>query len=444
LLNRGLPTMPDVLQSSISNNISTSVLGSGEMIGNYTIKDGYFQSSNFVSGSAGWQLSPTGAEINVSTAILSLDIPDKTTANSFHVESDADSYWGCNVADFATNNDNAKAYILKTGVAKLQDVSVVGTISGRSTATIASAINASGHFIDANLDTSGKTMLKGFDFGTTDYQGALKSGDIAWNTTTGAITGGSGVLVYRGGIIGAKAGVAQFTLSASTGNATFAGSLSGASGTFGTITAGAISGVTITASTLQTGTTGNNVDITQGRISQRTGTTEVVYSDVGAYGGWWGLKDTSGNAQMAMYVDDADDNIRWRINSGDLYIQPDGNIYFAMGSSTSIKPTSDNTTSFGDSSHAWTTVWSYNYVDRCNIYDDLDDIAILRSIKAKGSDKYGHKKMDLNSLPEFLTSRRNGVKTAKVGRNLGRYVDLLAGAIKQLDDKVEKMKNDKS
>ena len=92
LLNRGLPTMPDVLQSSISNNISTSVLGSGEMIGNYTIKDGYFQSSNFVSGSAGWQLSPTGAEINVSTAILSLDIPDKTTANSFHVESDADSY----------------------------------------------------------------------------------------------------------------------------------------------------------------------------------------------------------------------------------------------------------------------------------------------------------------------------------------------------------------
>jgi len=284
LLNRGLPTMSDILQSSISDNVSTSVLGSGEMVGNYTIKDGYFQSSNFVSGLAGWQLSPTGAEINVSTAILSLDIPDATTASSFHTDSDGNSWWGCNVADFATDNDNAKAYILKTGVAKLQDVAVVGTISGRSTATIASAINASGNFIDANLNTSSKAMLKGFDFGSTDYSGALKSGDIAWNTTTGAITGGSGVLVYRGGIIGAKAGVAKFTLSASTGDATFAGTLSAATGTLGKVTISEVSGGNTHSIVL--GDTGSTFGFQaldyedNGTIEMRAGTGEAFFSGI--------------------------------------------------------------------------------------------------------------------------------------------------------------------
>jgi len=219
LLNRGLPTMPDVLQSSISNNISTGVLGSGEMIGNYTIKDGYFQSSNFVSGSAGWQLSPTGAEINVSTAILSLDIPDATTASSFHTDSDGNSYWGCNVADFATDNDNAKAYILKTGVAKLQDVSVVGTISGRSTATIASAINASGNFIDANLDTSGKEILGDFTFGAS---GAIKMITDADN----------GLWISPTGILAKKAGANTFTIGID-GSPTFVGTITASAGSIG-------------------------------------------------------------------------------------------------------------------------------------------------------------------------------------------------------------------
>ena len=124
------------------------------------------------------------------------------------------------------------------------------TLGGRTGTALAAAINASNNLvtdiINARLDSSTKKMLSDFTFGTADYAGALKSGTITWNTTTGALTGGDGVLVYRGGIIGAAAGVATFTLNASTGAATFAGALSAPTGTIG--------GFTINATTLANST----------------------------------------------------------------------------------------------------------------------------------------------------------------------------------------------
>lgn len=115
--------------------------------------------------------------------------------------------------------------------------------------------------LNSKLNTETKKILSDFDFGTTDYAGAVKSGDITWNSTTGAITGGSGVVVYRGGILGAKAGVAQFTLNASTGDATFAGTVAGASGTFGTVTAGTFTGCTFTGNTFQSALAGLRVQL---------------------------------------------------------------------------------------------------------------------------------------------------------------------------------------
>lgn len=119
------------------------------------------------------------------------------------------------------------------------------TLGGRLGSTLASAINSSGNFIDANLNTSAKTILSDFSFSPLDYSGAFKTGTITWNTTTGAITGGSGGLFNKGGLIFANAGVATITLDGATGNATFAGTLSAASGTLGSITAGTITGATV-------------------------------------------------------------------------------------------------------------------------------------------------------------------------------------------------------
>lgn len=114
--------------------------------------------------------------------------------------------------------------------------------------------NVSGDYINivnTALNTASKTILTDFTFESSDYAGAFKAGNPTWSESTGLITGGSGVLINARGILGANAGVATFTLDATTGNATFAGTLSAPNGTLGTITAG-----TITGATLQTATPG--------------------------------------------------------------------------------------------------------------------------------------------------------------------------------------------
>lgn len=120
--------------NNYTNGLSPSSLGAGELQGNTTVTDGYLQSSNFESGSAGWKLSPTDAELNVSTALASLDIPDTTTANSFHVESDGDTYWGANVA---TGLAGAPASITKAGVGTFSNIVITGgSVSGTPISSI--------------------------------------------------------------------------------------------------------------------------------------------------------------------------------------------------------------------------------------------------------------------------------------------------------------------
>jgi len=101
--------------------------------------------------------------------------------------------------------------------------------------------NESGDFINdvinARIDTASKYILSDFNFGSTDYSGGIKVGTITWNTTTGAVTGGDGIVISRAGILGAKSGVATFTIT-NAGDATFAGTLAAASGTLGSITIG--------------------------------------------------------------------------------------------------------------------------------------------------------------------------------------------------------------
>ena len=138
LLNRGLPELPNTLQSSISDNVSTSVLGSGEMVGNYTIKDGYFQSSNFVSGSAGWQLSPTSVELNVPTAVKEIAIG--TSPDWFKVDVSGNIWSGnATLAGAKTNNFAVE----KEGLLYCKGATIDGTstIDGKSASGFSTVID---------------------------------------------------------------------------------------------------------------------------------------------------------------------------------------------------------------------------------------------------------------------------------------------------------------
>ena len=82
------------------NTTDPSALRTGKFVGNMNIADGFLQSENFITGSAGWQITASGiVEFNSGTfrgslVAGSIDIPDTTTANSFHVDSSGNAWWG--------------------------------------------------------------------------------------------------------------------------------------------------------------------------------------------------------------------------------------------------------------------------------------------------------------------------------------------------------------
>lgn len=100
------------------------------------------------------------------------------------------------------------------------------TVGGVALSTISSNASSGKSISDALL-VSGTSVLKGVLVPTD--AGAIKTGTITWNSTTGALTGGTGIAVTEWGIIGANAGTATFTLEASTGAATFKGDITGGS-----------------------------------------------------------------------------------------------------------------------------------------------------------------------------------------------------------------------
>lgn len=100
------------------------------------------------------------------------------------------------------------------------------TVDGVTLSTIASNASSGKNISDALL-VSGTSVLKGVLVPTDS--GALKTGTITWNATTGALTGGTGIAITEWGIIGAASGSATFSIQASTGAATFKGDITGGS-----------------------------------------------------------------------------------------------------------------------------------------------------------------------------------------------------------------------
>jgi len=148
---------------------------------------------------------------------------------------------------------------------EVEIVTNLSTLSGSSSGAVGGMLAINGFdsssnlikdVINARMNTATKKILSDFDFGTTNYAGALKAGDIAWDTSTGAITSGSGVAVYRKGIIGATAGATTFSIDATTGSAYFSGELAAAYGTFGTITAG-----TFIGTVFKTASSGDRIEL---------------------------------------------------------------------------------------------------------------------------------------------------------------------------------------
>ena len=174
------------------------------------------------------------------------------------------------------NTDAAFIRLAQQDAVKNIAISTIEEVTARVETGLNSDANLITDVINARLDSESKKILSDFNFGTTDYAGAVKAGDITWNTTTGALTGGSGVVVYRGGILGANAGVATFSISAVTGAAYFAGQV--------VATSGDIGGWIITAGYLTSAVEGGHTDYVE---LKSTGPAHIK-----------ALEDTNNYAQM--------------------------------------------------------------------------------------------------------------------------------------------------
>lgn len=252
---------------------------------------GYSSGYKFSLGNpSGDHLLWDGSALTLSGALNagSINIPDEdTTANSFHVESDGDAWWGCTHTNFTANNDNATAYILKTGVARFASVTVVGgvidgtsTIGGRIASTLATAIDSSGHFADSAISTAAGTILGEFVFSGS---GAIQigtyvngvSGDLKLSptgilardssgATTFSINGTTGVAVLNGLVVGTNVGLgtAQDSAGVTTiiGNTVTTSFVNALNVNAATVSASiSITTPTITGGTIQTASSGNRV-----------------------------------------------------------------------------------------------------------------------------------------------------------------------------------------
>jgi len=302
-----------------------------------TVASSYMQSEDFATGSKGWQIKANGdvefnngnfrGDITGATGTFSgsltggsLNIPNTTTANSFHTDATGNSWWGCNVADFGSDNDNAKAYILNTGAAKFQDIDIVGTVSGRSTATLAAAIDESGHFADAAINTATGNILGEFTFGTS---GAIQIGSY--------VNGASGdVRISPTGILGRdSSGSTTFSIDATTGVATISGLVVGTNVGIGTAQDSAgvttIIGNTVTASFVNAlSITAGSVSasgITSGTLSSKTITLGITAGTGDSYIGSGKTDFTNAQAGFILGVDDSDsDTAKFFIGNDTSYL----------------------------------------------------------------------------------------------------------------------------
>ena len=284
---------------SKSSEVSSSSVSSGELVSDLLVSSGFIRSFNYVAGTSGWTINAdgsvefdsgyfrgdiTGASGTFSGTLTggSLNIPDLTTASSFHIDASGNAWWGTNIA---TGYANASAKILATGEATFKsatignwsvnttsiytgtedhsgytgasgdltfysngtDASIHGfnfyidttgvitakgavldgttTLDGRAASILADAIDASGHFADNAIDTANGDILGEFTFGVS---GALQIGTYSNGVSGDLKLSPNGILARD------SSGATTFSINGTTGVAVLNGLVVGTNVGLGT------------------------------------------------------------------------------------------------------------------------------------------------------------------------------------------------------------------
>jgi hypothetical protein len=193
-------------------------------MGGYTLEVGKpFQSPNFVEGAIGWRLQSNGDfEANDGTfrgALIagSIDIPNTTTANSFHVDTAGNAWWGATtlgsaIASISYAGVGTFTNIVITGAASTFNGSLISNVQNRAEATYTKF-----RFLGSNVDgltalTTNSTITRNIDSsvftlgapaGVMRLSGTMAEYNLGNNvefTTKASFSnvGGSNVTVFMG------------------------------------------------------------------------------------------------------------------------------------------------------------------------------------------------------------------------------------------------------
>ena len=330
------------LESNANVKVETAseTIISGEIAGNLVMIDGFIRSKNFITGSSGWTINTDGTvEFNDgvfrgSLLATSINIPDTTTNNSFHTDSNGNSWWGANLAD---GYAGANSYILNTGTAKFNNIIVNNSeltfqnnlgdgSDGAVTISADTSLTRDMFYTNLTID-AGKTLspsgFRIFCTGTLTNNGIISN--LGNNGSNGVgITGGAGgVASAEGSLPGPIAGVdggdggapvwgssvgnvgtnggAGTSVAKSFGNAVVAGSDGGSGGSCNFAGGGGGSGGALGAVTGTIFNTPKNFTSAYLLVDFRPTTTvfEIAATAGGAAGGG------SGGADQATYISGA-------------------------------------------------------------------------------------------------------------------------------------------
>jgi len=120
-------------------------------------------------------------------------------------------------------------------------------------------------------------------------------------------------------------------------------------------------------------------------------------------------------------------------------------IHTFTGTGPYIAPKQNNTWGCGTASYAWQDVYAYVFHDLCLWLDEEDDLAILKACQpmkdADGNyildEKSKKPRMDNATLPKWIKGEKN--EKGEYWRDMGHFVDLVAGAVRQVADRVDKL-----
>ena len=126
--------------------------------------------------------------------------------------------------------ESATGNLTVLGTIKANSIIQVGAYLGSQTVSsvLTDVSNASSDAADALSQVAGKLSASSSytlaGVVSVTNTGGIQAGSVTWNSSTGVVTGGSGVVMTENGITGVKSGVVTFSID-NTGNAVFSGDI---------------------------------------------------------------------------------------------------------------------------------------------------------------------------------------------------------------------------